>query len=382
MDLQTLRIEHAVFLGFYAILTFANTRLHRGARGVRWFPVYSLCVFTGAVLVAMRGSLPYAVSVIFGDVFYSLGYVFLSRSLTGFFGVRSMRWPLQVLCVLVVLVGTLRYGIIAPDPKKWTMVFTLILTAQLVVAASLAFHNARGALRVSSAWMGVVLSLLSLSDFSRFLGETLTGPVAKYLTPNRLLELSLLDNSVLQGAVTVAFLWMTAAALRHDISTEASTDSLTGLLNRRAIVLAAEREIAQGRQNVEQMSAILLDLDRFKELNDVMGHQGGDAAIVAASRRLEEGVRTGDLLARLGGDEFVVLLPKTGLEEAARIAEKMRAAFEAAPIVFGGAEKVMTGSFGVAQVQGSNEGWRSLMLACDKALYRAKSEGGNCVSTG
>jgi diguanylate cyclase (GGDEF)-like protein len=381
MDLYTLHVENAVFLGFYAVLTFANSRLHSGSRGVRWFPVYTMCAFAGAVLEVFHGSIPNGISVIGGDVFVSLGYVFLYRSLAGFFGQRSIRWTLHAGFVLLVFLGALHYGIQEPDERKHLMVYSLVLTTQLTLAASLAFKRARGSVRVSSSLMGVVLMLLAVNDFSRFFGMVPLGATIKMLSDRALLEWTLLDNCVLQGAVTVAFVWMTAAALRHDLYLEASTDSLTGLLNRRAIKNAADREIEAGRQDPEQMTAILVDLDRFKALNDQLGHQGGDAAIIAVARRLEHGVRKGDLLARLGGDEFVILLPKTALATAVAVAERLRAALEGAPVVYNGAEMVVRGSFGVAQVQGSSEGWKELITACDDALYQAKDGGGNRVAS-
>jgi diguanylate cyclase (GGDEF)-like protein len=381
MDLYTLHVENAVFLGFYAVLTFANSRLHSGSRGVRWFPVYNLCAFAGAVLEVLHGSIPDVVSTVGGDVFVSLGYVFLYRSLAGFFGQRTIRWVLHAGFVALVFLGAWHYGVQQPDERAHLMVYSLVLTIQLSLAASLAFNRARGGVRVSSSLMGVVLMMLALSDFSRFIGMLGTS-TAQYMRDRVLLEWTLLDNCVLQGAVTVAFVWMTAAALRHDLYLEASTDSLTGLLNRRAIKNAADREIQEGRQYPEQMTAILVDLDKFKELNDELGHQGGDTAIVAVARRLEHGIRKGDLLSRLGGDEFVVLLPKTPLETAVGVAERLRAMLEDAPVVYNGIEMVVRGSFGVAQVQGSSQGWKELITACDKALYQAKDRGGNCVASG
>jgi diguanylate cyclase (GGDEF)-like protein len=381
MDLYTLHVENAVFLGFYAVLTLANSRLHAGSRGVRWFPVYNICVFAGAVLEVLHGSVPDAVSTIGGDMFVSLGYVFLYRSLAGFFGQRTIRWVLHSGFVILVGLGALHYGIQEPDERKHLMVYSLVLMVQLMSAASLAFHRARDGVRVSSSLMGVVLTLLAFSDFSRFVGMAAGGSAVQFMRDRTLLEWTLLNNCVLQGAVTVAFVWMTAAALRHDLYMEASTDSLTGLLNRRAIRTAADREILTGRQDAEQMTAILIDLDNFKDLNDRLGHQGGDAAIVAVSRRLEHGIRKGDLLSRLGGDEFVVLLPKTSKETAIAVAERLRAALEDAPVVYGEAEMAVRGSFGVAQVQGSSQGWKELITACDHALYRAKDAGGNQVAS-
>jgi diguanylate cyclase (GGDEF)-like protein len=191
-----------------------------------------------------------------------------------------------------------------------------------------------------------------------------------------LLTWMMLIISVLQGGITVAFIWMTAAALHQNLQMQASTDSLTGLLNRRAVTAAAEEHIACSRRNRQPVSAILLDLDAFKQINDTFGHQFGDAALVTVARCLQHHVRGVDVLGRLGGDEFVVLLPGTSIEVATEVAERLRSSLEELRVDYGGMQCRVSASFGLAQMEGIQVDWDQLMMRCDQALYTVKQTGG------
>jgi diguanylate cyclase (GGDEF)-like protein len=172
--------------------------------------------------------------------------------------------------------------------------------------------------------------------------------------------------------VLVAFVWMTAARLHHDLEVQALTDPLTGLLNRRAIEMFAKRTIASRARGSQPVAAILVDLDDFKRINDSFGHLCGDNMLIAVSRCIEENLRPGDMLARLGGDEFVILLNETDIEGANIIAGRVRSAIEQLRIQYERNEVSATASFGVGQLNDAAEGWKELLLSCDRALYVEK----------
>ncbi|WP_038056156.1 GGDEF domain-containing protein [Thermus amyloliquefaciens] len=151
---------------------------------------------------------------------------------------------------------------------------------------------------------------------------------------------------------------------------QALTDPLTGLPNRRALEMAMEREAARVERGEETFALILLDLDDFKRVNDTQGHQEGDRLLKEVAQYLVAHVRQGDLVGRWGGEEFAVLLPQTKGEEAAQVAERLRA---------GLARLGVTGSFGVAVYQGDLQ---DLFQKADGALYLAKSAGKDRVERG
>ncbi len=227
--------------------------------------------------------------------------------------------------------------------------------------------------------MGSILVLLCANNLLRAVGTFYLGAPNNYLEGGRTLSWTLLATSVLQGAVTIAFVWMTAARLRQELELQATTDPLTGLLNRRAIEQMAEREILLSGLQRRSMSAVLIDLDGFKQINDSFGHYCGDAVLVGVAGCLKSNMRRRDYLARLGGDEFVVLLPNTKWEEASRIAERLRGCIEEIPSFADRPITRVRASFGVAELGTSERGWDQLIMSCDRALYAVKEQGGNQV---
>jgi diguanylate cyclase (GGDEF)-like protein/PAS domain S-box-containing protein len=160
--------------------------------------------------------------------------------------------------------------------------------------------------------------------------------------------------------------------LAHD----ARHDPLTGLPNRATFMDQLERVLARARRRSGAAVAVLfLDLDRFKEINDSLGHRVGDALLVAFSHSLEHWLRPGDLVARLGGDEFTVLLDDiTGVEEARGIAERIERGLKGA-FRLEGREVSTTASIGIAVAADDHDTAEQLLHNADLAMYQAKRLG-------
>ncbi|GAC1355617.1 MAG: GGDEF domain-containing protein [Acidobacteriaceae bacterium] len=380
MDMHTLHIEHAVLLGVFTVLTVANSLLHRGIKGVGWFPLYTFYAFLGAVLIALRGHLPVWAAVGAGGLFFSVAYVFLHRWLTEFFGRRAYQWLPQVFLAAAALGVQVRFGLMEANTQHRLFFYSLVLAAQLAMSAVFVFRAATGPLRASGWVMGGLLSLLCANNLVRAVGTMVMGAPENYLEGGWALSWTLMSTSVLQGAVTIAFVWMTAAGLRRELEVQALTDPLTGLLNRRAIEMTAEREIQINGLRRQPISAILIDLDGFKQINDSFGHHCGDAVLIAVAQCLRQKMRRQDYLARLGGDEFVLLLPNTAWDEASKVAERLRSCLEETePLPNGYAAAKVRASFGVAELGSREHGWDHLIMSCDRAMYAVKELGGNQV---
>ena len=155
-------------------------------------------------------------------------------------------------------------------------------------------------------------------------------------------------------------------------ASEARVDSLTGLANRRALEEVLAAEISRAQRFSHQLAVVLLDLDRFKEINDSFGHAAGDVMLRAVSRLLTSLARQGDTVARWGGEEFVVVLPETDLAGAERFAERLRRTIEAQSV----GDMQTSASCGVATML-PEDNVEELLGAADQALYRAKTNGRN-----
>jgi len=159
----------------------------------------------------------------------------------------------------------------------------------------------------------------------------------------------------------------------------ASTDALTGLLNRRRFEEAALAEIDRAQRYDRPFSLLLVDLDHFKNVNDTFGHNAGDATLRAAAQRVMMSVRTTDVVARYGGEELAVLLPETDEAEARFVAERIRATVGGQPVEYEGSVIGLTASVGGAQYGPQDSDLARLIGRADAALYRAKQAGRNRV---
>ena len=163
----------------------------------------------------------------------------------------------------------------------------------------------------------------------------------------------------------------------------AQRDALTGLFNRREFARLANMELLSAQRHHSDTSIIMADLDFFKRVNDTHGHPAGDEVIKFMADTLRNGVRVTDLVSRMGGEEFIVLLPKTSMQAAMAVAEKLRACVQETPIQTESNHTIrMTASFGVTGLAEDQSGsLESLYAAADMALYAAKSRGRNRVET-
>jgi diguanylate cyclase (GGDEF)-like protein len=157
---------------------------------------------------------------------------------------------------------------------------------------------------------------------------------------------------------------------------QAITDPLTGLYNRRYLWDFLERECLRARRSGAKIAAIMIDVDRFKRVNDTHGHEAGDRILTEIAALLRRSVRRADLACRYGGEEFVLILPEASIELVRQRAEEIRAAVKQLPILFRGKSLgPVTVSLGIAVFPEDAEDAESLVRSADEAMYRAKREG-------
>jgi len=173
-------------------------------------------------------------------------------------------------------------------------------------------------------------------------------------------------------------------AVRDALAHDATTDPLTGLLNRRGLDSRALEAVALARRHGRPLACLVIDLDHFKRVNDMYGHAAGDVVLQVVAERLHRQTRISDLAARFGGEEFVILMPETDADGAAVVAEKLRAFCEAEPVSYASPEGPVTTipltcSIGAAFWRPGMGEPSDLVDEADRALYEAKRRGRNCV---
>lgn len=190
-------------------------------------------------------------------------------------------------------------------------------------------------------------------------------------------------NLALCGLVTLVVLTLTNITInryQRRLEEMATTDKLTGLANRQACELFAEQAVKLARRNQEPLSAILIDIDHFKQVNDRYGHLAGDAVIKHLAETIQGCLRESDFLCRWGGEEYLLLMKGCDLNRAQIIAEHIRTTVKETPIDHAGQSIPITVSLGVAEHR--DEESNTLMFGrADQALYRAKESGRDRVCT-
>ena len=182
---------------------------------------------------------------------------------------------------------------------------------------------------------------------------------------------------VAEAVLFSTFLLVVGERVHRDLKVQAMHDSLTGLYNRRAFEEISVHELSGAERTNSSLSLLMIDLDRFKLINDAHGHLGGDQVLKQSAQVLSRSLREEDFLCRWGGEEFCALLPRATREQAGEIAERALREFAAADWRVHGMPVSVTVSIGVATVQGGQSAFADLVELADAALYRAKEKGRN-----
>jgi diguanylate cyclase (GGDEF)-like protein len=258
---------------------------------------------------------------------------------------------------------------------------------------------------------GVAILVYSLSIATRIIGEFPRGIISSRWKALRLLIVlfiagylsylcflareHILSNLIVSvifffGAVFV--MWVCSLTLNtvqdlnrlDDLQTESITDELTGVFNRRHLERCLELEIVRAQTLNTPLSLLMLDLDRYKDINDKYGHQAGDEMLKCIGHLLQQVTRRMDIVARYGGDEIAVILPNTGHEVAQAIADRIRLTVQEKSTGLQGQscrtkDIHCTVSIGIATLPEHRINGTQLLEMADAALYQAKEAGRNCV---
>ncbi len=231
------------------------------------------------------------------------------------------------------------------------------------------------ALQLAGTWTAILLALMldAGPGWPILLGLAAMHALTLYLLPP--IVFRVVDSIRLQR--TNAELVERLRVTLEIVEEEASTDSLTGALNRRAFDRLLAREWVRCEGERAPLSLLAMDLDHFKRVNDEHGHAVGDRVLQAFVEQSRSVLRQGDLLARLGGEEFVVVLPRASVAKASEVAERIRVAVSVAPLL-AHPEVRVTVSIGIAAGSPGESG-EAIHCRADAAAYEAKRSGRDCV---
>lgn len=375
--MQILDLHTAVLLtGFMGalmslVLIFLQRTSLNSVDGMREWSWAALAGVFAALFFGGRGVLPDFLSIVVGNLFLVGGISLFSIGTRRFFSLPN-RTPLFLAILVTTGLVLTWYSVARPDYGARLLFVSATLALILAEHAWLLYRNSvgsfairftMGALMLQSA----VLALRAVTSGSIGADETLFSP-----TPIQSVVIA--SYPILLLALNIGLILIATERMRSELEYLATHDPMTGALNRRAIVEAAERELARCQRHGHVMSLLMMDLDHFKKINDTYGHLVGDRVLREFAAQVGELLRLPDQFGRYGGEEFVLVLPDTGREAAAIVAERIcRVAAEAgAP--------TCTVSIGLATATLIDSDIDSLLSRADEALYQAKAAGRNQVA--
>jgi len=366
-----------VFTVCITLLAYYNPRVV----GMRWFAGGMIVGLIKLILQALEVKLRPEASAMIANELYLVSFMMQMMGLRWFVVREPMRkrWPWIVAGILLAAYTVLFLMKIPYSGNVINIPFVIVCG----ISAWILIKNASGPFIAVARVSAVVLSAEMCVAAYR---ATLTN--LRYMRPWETVHAqsdpewmySLAAAAFLATIMVMCDLWFLVTELQRELAEQASSDPLTGALNRRAMEEAAQRETARSIRYDHPLCMIVFDIDNFKHLNDTQGHAAGDRALQALVCRTKAMLRTQDLLARTGGEEFAILLPDTRASAGIAAAERVRKAIEELKVPFESAPIQLTISVGVAQLDSGSDGWEGLMQRADAAMYDAKKHGRNSVA--
>jgi diguanylate cyclase (GGDEF)-like protein len=358
-----------------AMLTvaFSNSQ----ARGTRLWLTAMALQLASAPLFLSRGLIADSLSIFLANLLFALAWSCYLASLDRFFGNRRQLW---VYAAPLVLAGFI-FSLYINDARTRTVLGNVLYALQaLALAAVILAQWGRFRRRFISTF-ALGYGLAAGACLLRILAILQsTAPAPDPFGPGPAQTASLLLSVPSLVACTLGFVLLHQERMEVEIRRLADIDHLTGLTNRRGFETGFAKTLAQAAVNHTWTSLALIDLDRFKAINDRLGHAAGDVVLVELARILTREMGQDDLLARVGGDEFCVVMPRTPPERAAALAERLRRAVAGHDWPAYGLTQPLTATIGLSSHRGSrHDGGADFLRLADMALLAAKDEARNTV---
>jgi diguanylate cyclase (GGDEF)-like protein len=379
IDLRTIHVTAAIF----ACLCLYMLLIHRSTPGLRLVRYITFGYATSAIgmeLLALRGRIPDFFSIIVANTLLVLINVFLYWGVADLLHTRRpQRWILPA-SVVAAAALSLYTSYVTPDVSMRIIGISTIMVVQYALLVHL-LSGRPGPERIHMPRLGLSVLLTFYAEINIYRAwEAHLHDPSSLLSSAATSTFSFLAPILTAVMTALGVIWLAMAQLQLELEAQSQTDSLTGLLNRRALEQVGARAVDLARRQKSALSLIILDLDRFKAVNDEHGHDAGDAVLHHAACCLRKSLRDADHVARLGGEEFVAVLPDTSHSRAAEIAEDIRQQLANLTVEHLNREIRLSASFGVATLLPTDSSWLEILRRGDRALYLAKEQGRDRVA--
>ncbi|MEY4265573.1 MAG: hypothetical protein RIS90_108 [Pseudomonadota bacterium] len=375
LDARTLLLAAAVAMPVFSWELFAMRRSvdDSPSKGLGVFALAHILLTVGVVLVGLRGTIPYTLSMIGGNASVmtaSVLYLMAARRFDGASAPAAWAWLAAVVATLLMAL------LLAVDDNR---VRVVVSTAWMALACTFTSLNLfRNTRRINHhRWLTIVsFAGLALANALRALEVATDHESASGLFNSSSGAIGLYLCVLVFGlASSTGFILMVTDHIQARLSFLATHDVLTQARSRGSFMDLATHELRRAERNLSEVSFMMIDVDHFKQRNDTMGHQAGDAALRVFSECVRASLRVNDTLGRYGGDEFVVILPDTTEADALRVADRIRLALHTHPMQTRYRTRPLTASIGIASSPHHGLVLETLIAAADTAVYEAKRQG-------
>jgi diguanylate cyclase (GGDEF)-like protein len=366
MDRRTLFTVQAgllLFLGSVVLFAYRTRKNRRNGEGEIWFGSGFLLAGVGLVLQAQRGLISPLYSILLGNFLYMLVGPFLNRAVARITGQKDQFLPLMSL-IPVTIASFAYYTYVRPNLFIRIAEAVVVMSVMHLATIRILLRSRDQTILLATRSMAVLLGFHILPGGLRAIFVTRSANADAWFS---------LGGCLTIAGMALSFLWVSSLRMESELEQRAMTDPLTGLFNRRALDLIAPRELQRAIREDSPCSALMLDIDRFKAVNDTLGHAAGDRGLCAVAGVFQAILRTSDIATRLGGDEFFILLPDTDEEETAMVVGRLRDAFAALQLE--SADGIRFGleiSIGQITLRKASLTIEDLLHGSDILLYREK----------
>ncbi|WP_084214346.1 GGDEF domain-containing protein [Terriglobus sp. TAA 43] len=367
MDRRTLFTVQAgllIFLGGVILASSYFQSRNRRDKGSVWFAAAYFCAGLGLGLQAYRGQISDVISILFGNGLFLMFGPLANRAIAK---TTDQKRDYLVWLLLLNAATVMNYAYYTwwqPNVVLRTVEAVPILAVMYLACIDLLLRNKDEVIRPAVNAIIVCFAMQSLPNFVR------VALAWKYQIPDAWFSWS---GIITIAGLALSYLWIGNLRMHAELERSAMTDPLTGLFNRRALDVFAMRELERIRRRNLPCSALMMDVDSFKQINDGLGHAAGDASLCAVADTLQKTLRLTDIATRLGGDEFFVLLPDCSEAQATEVVMRLKSAIHGlrlktmSEVVF-----TISTSIGCVTLSGQDATLEELLHGSDMMLYREK----------
>ena len=377
LDPRTLVVASLLSALLLGSVSIAFATMRGSSRVIGAWGIAMLVLAGGMLGLALRGAIPDWISIAVANTTVVAALVLALRSLRRFLGSAPrdlLGWGLTGALFAYLLL----YSVVWPSNVARTVAISTAIAIVAVRGALLLRSSAPAACRLSCRFTEIAFWVAAAMTAVRGVG-ILIVPSENVMAPSPLNAATFMLYAAFIIVATLGVMWMEIESLQGDLVRSAHYDSLTGIYNRGTFLEECARELSRCARGGPGFSLAVFDLDHFKLVNDRYGHPVGDRVLKSFADVLRASIRKHDRVGRYGGEEFALLMPNTGKDTAARVAERVRREVEARGVMVDERRIDVTVSGGVAAYGTDGEDWDTLLSAADTALYAAKDAGRNRI---